>query len=45
MPVVYKDQNIITSHLYTRQHASLFDVSHMLQLEFRGRDRIDFLES
>ena len=33
MPVGYSDQGMIASHLYTRTHASLFDVSHMLQFK------------
>ena len=32
MPVQYSNLNIIQSTLHTRQHASLFDVSHMLQV-------------
>ena len=28
-----------------RKHASLFDVSHMLQTEVHGKDRIAFMES
>lgn len=31
MPVQYKDSHII-SHMHTREHCSLFDVSHMLQV-------------
>lgn len=31
LPVQYKDSHI-ASHLHTRQHCSLFDVSHMLQV-------------
>ena len=34
MPVGYSDQGMIASHLYTRTHASLFDVSHMLQFKY-----------
>ncbi|XP_027059935.1 aminomethyltransferase, mitochondrial-like [Pocillopora damicornis] len=44
MPVQYKD-GVLPSHLHTRQHASLFDVSHMLQFKVHGSDRIKFLES
>lgn len=36
LPVQYSDQGIANSHLYTRQNASLFDVSHMLQTEITG---------
>jgi len=32
MPVQYEDLSIINSTLHTRKHASLFDVSHMLQV-------------
>jgi len=31
MPVQYKDSHI-NSHMHTRQHCSIFDVSHMLQV-------------
>lgn len=44
MPVQYGDLSIINSVLHTRKHASLFDVSHMLQMEITGRDAQDFLE-
>lgn len=44
MPVQYK-QSIKDSHLYTRSHASLFDVSHMLQTKVHGKDRVKFMES
>lgn len=44
MPVQYKD-GVLPSHLHTRQHASLFDVSHMLQFKLHGNDRVKFLES
>lgn len=45
LPVQYSDQSIITSHLYTRKHGSIFDVSHMLQTYLRGKDVIDCFES
>ena len=32
MPVQYEDLGIIQSSLHTRKQASLFDVSHMLQV-------------
>ena len=32
MPVQYSNMSIINSTLHTRRHASLFDVSHMLQV-------------
>ena len=31
MPVQYKDSHIV-SHMHTREHCSVFDVSHMLQV-------------
>lgn len=36
MPVMYR--GVIEEHVYTRQHCSLFDVSHMGRVEFRGPD-------
>lgn len=45
MPVSYNDQSIIDSHLHTRKSASLFDVSHMLQMMVKGKDCVDFMES
>ncbi|XP_071204594.1 aminomethyltransferase, mitochondrial isoform X1 [Salvelinus alpinus] len=44
MPVQYKDSHI-HSHMHTRQHCSIFDVSHMLQSKVHGRDRVKFIES
>nr|XP_033781650.1 aminomethyltransferase, mitochondrial [Geotrypetes seraphini] len=44
MPVQYKEGHI-ESHLHTRTHCSLFDVSHMLQTKVLGRDRVKFMES
>lgn len=37
LPVQYSDLGIAQSHLHTRQNASLFDVSHMLQTEIFGK--------
>merc|ERR1719219_371104 len=31
LPVQFSDLGISASHLHTRKHCSLFDVSHMLQ--------------
>ena len=31
MPVQYANMGVLQSHLHTREKASLFDVSHMLQ--------------
>lgn len=42
MPVVYT--GIIEEHHYTRNHVSLFDVSHMGRVEFRGSGAGAFLE-
>lgn len=44
MPVQYTDSHI-SSHMHTRQHCSLFDVSHMLQTKVHGKDRVKFMES
>lgn len=44
MPVQYID-GVLQSHHHTRQHVSLFDVSHMLQFKVHGKDRVAFLES
>ena len=35
---------VLNSHLHTRQKASLFDVSHMLQTSWKGKDAISFIE-
>lgn len=45
LPVSYGAEGISASHLHTRQHCSVFDVSHMMQTEVRGRDKLAFLES
>lgn len=37
LPVQYADQSISNSHVFTRENASLFDVSHMLQTEIQGK--------
>ncbi|XP_061745354.1 aminomethyltransferase, mitochondrial [Nerophis ophidion] len=44
MPVQYKDSHV-SSHAHTREHCSIFDVSHMLQTKVHGKDRIKFMES
>lgn len=44
MPVQYKDSHI-ASHMHTREHSSIFDVSHMLQTKVHGKDRVKFMES
>ncbi|EPB73199.1 aminomethyltransferase [Ancylostoma ceylanicum] len=45
MPVQYPDLNIQESCRHTRNHVSIFDVSHMLQTHIVGKDRIPFIES
>ncbi|RKP37560.1 hypothetical protein BJ085DRAFT_43133 [Dimargaris cristalligena] len=45
MPVQYANLGVLASHHHTRTAASLFDVSHMLQVRFTGPDRVKFLES
>ncbi|KAJ3391185.1 hypothetical protein HDU84_006399 [Entophlyctis sp. JEL0112] len=45
MPVQYSDLGVLASHEWTRKKASLFDVSHMLQTSWVGKDRVKFIES
>lgn len=45
MPIQYPDLSIIASHRHTREHVSIFDVSHMLQTKVFGKDQIKFIES
>ncbi|KAK4250492.1 hypothetical protein C7999DRAFT_29077 [Corynascus novoguineensis] len=44
MPVHYASLGVSQSHLFTRSHASLFDVSHMVQRAFSGPGAAGFLE-
>jgi len=48
LPVLYKgeDGGVMKEHLHCRTNgkASLFDVSHMGQIRWHGKDRLDFLE-
>lgn len=44
LPVQYQDSHM-DLHLHTRQHCSLFDVSHMLQTKIFGSDRVKLMES
>jgi len=44
LPVDYTDQTLIQSHHHTRNKASLFDVSHMLQFKLHGKDRVKCME-
>lgn len=45
LPVQYGNCSISASHLHTRQCASIFDVSHMLQTYVRGKDAVECFES
>lgn len=47
MPVTYagKEGGIMSTHLHTREHAGMFDVSHMIPLRFHGKDRARFMET
>ncbi|KAJ3293029.1 hypothetical protein HK104_004817 [Borealophlyctis nickersoniae] len=45
MPVQYGGLGVLASHFWTREKASLFDVSHMLQTRWTGKDHIKFIES
>jgi len=44
MPVQYSSLSVSASHHFTRSHASLFDVSHMVQHNFSGPGATAFLE-
>lgn len=44
MPLQYPDQSLSASHIFTRTHASLFDVSHMAQRLFLGPGAAAFLQ-
>lgn len=45
LPVQYSDMSVSASHLFTRNSASIFDVSHMLQTNVRGKDCLAWFES
>jgi len=45
MPVQYSGMGVLASHLHTREKASIFDVSHMLQTRLVGKDRAKFFET
>lgn len=45
LPVQYSDMSLSASHLFTRKSASIFDVSHMLQTNVRGKDCVDWFET
>ncbi|KAK4449428.1 hypothetical protein QBC34DRAFT_90213 [Podospora aff. communis PSN243] len=44
MPVQYPSLSVSASHVFTREHASIFDVSHMVQRIFSGPGAAAFLE-
>lgn len=44
LPVQYGKEGIAASHIHTRTHCSIFDVSHMLQTRVYGKDRMGFIE-
>jgi len=44
LPVQYDKHGICESHMHTREKASLFDVSHMLQTEILGECSVQFFE-
>ncbi|APA14750.1 hypothetical protein SS1G_06759 [Sclerotinia sclerotiorum 1980 UF-70] len=44
MPVQYSGLSVSASHHFTREHASLFDVSHMVQHRFEGPGATAFLQ-
>ena len=46
MPVLYegKEGGVKNEHLFTRKSCGIFDVSHMGQVHFRGKDAAKFLE-
>ncbi|CAN8098645.1 unnamed protein product [Discula destructiva] len=44
MPVQYSSLSVSASHAFTRTHASLFDVSHMVQRTFSGPGAVHFLQ-
>ncbi|KAI8876906.1 hypothetical protein K501DRAFT_231237, partial [Backusella circina FSU 941] len=45
MPVQYGNMGMLASHHHTREKASIFDVSHMLQSRVTGKDRKKFFET
>ncbi|KAK4162080.1 putative aminomethyltransferase [Cladorrhinum sp. PSN259] len=44
MPVQYSGLSVSQSHIFTREHASIFDVSHMVQRIFSGPGAAKFLQ-
>eukprot|EP00768_Dysnectes_brevis_P001002 gnl/Dysnectes_brevis/1238_a1382_3127.p1 GENE.gnl/Dysnectes_brevis/1238_a1382_3127~~gnl/Dysnectes_brevis/1238_a1382_3127.p1 ORF type:complete len:384 (+),score=121.56 gnl/Dysnectes_brevis/1238_a1382_3127:101-1252(+) len=45
LPIKYGKETISEAHAHCRESASLFDVSHMTQFRFTGRNRHEFIES
>ena len=43
MPLYYKE-GIMKEHVWCRENAGLFDVSHMLGIKITGKDRVQFAE-
>ena len=43
MPVQYA--NVIDEHITTRKNAGLFDICHMGEIDIRGRNALDFLQT
>ncbi|KAK3694670.1 hypothetical protein B0T22DRAFT_78126 [Podospora appendiculata] len=44
MPVLYSSLSVSASHVFTREHCSIFDVSHMVQRLFTGAGAAAFLQ-
>lgn len=44
LPVQYSNQGLPQSHAWVRTEAGLFDVSHMGQVTFKGKKRVEFIE-
>lgn len=44
MPIQYPSMGVLKEHTHTRTKAGLFDVAHMGQVRFYGKDREAFLE-
>lgn len=44
MPILYKGLSHIDSHKWVRNNCGLFDVSHMLQHTFKGKDSVFVLQ-
>ena len=42
MPILYT--GIVEEHVHTREAASVFDVSHMGRIEFKGSDAVPLLQ-